>query len=157
MSFYSKVIQKDPRFHSPNACYDPALLFPPFRAVVEAIIHDALVAGYTLHIGETFRSEARQQMLFAKGLTQIRQVGVHNFGLAADLILMVNGRYDPVGTHYEFLVDLCAKRPCPWGPTVSGIDWGQPDRPHSFRDYDHIQGVILAQQPALFAGTFYPA
>lgn len=156
MSFYTDVIQRDPRFNSPAECRDPMLLEPHFRQVIADIIADAARRGLTLEHGETFRSEARQEWLFAKGLTQIREVGVHHFGLACDLLLIRGGRYDPVGAHYVFLEKLCAAHPCPWGPTISGIDWGEPNQPHSFRDWDHVQCCTIDQQPALFSGQWYP-
>lgn len=159
MSFYTDIIQKDLRYHSPLACYDPALLHPDFRQVVQDIIADAAAMGETLHIGETFRSQARQAYLFSKNLTQLRTVGVHGYGLACDLIRLVNGKYDPVGQDYAFLIKLCAAHPCPWpnAQTISGADWGLPNQIHTFRDWDHIQAVTIAQQPALFSQEWYPS
>lgn len=33
---------------------------------------------------------------------------------------------------------------------------GQPDKPHTFIDDDHVQRVTLARQAKLFAGGWYP-
>jgi hypothetical protein len=157
-NFYTNVIQKDPRFATTDAVTDPALLEPRFRAAISAIIADAAALGHRLKIGETYRSVQHQQWLFAKGRTKLRNVGVHHYGLAADLLMIdAAGHYDPVGEHYAFLVDLAKKHPLPWGPMISGIDWGTPPASaHTFNDWDHLQGVTIAQQPALFAGTWYP-
>lgn len=154
MNFYRSTIVPDPRFKSSQACYDVALLEPNFRKVITDIIADVASRGITLHTGETFRSQARQFYLYSKGLSHLAHVGVHNFGLACDLSLITNGEYDPVGEHYAFLLDLAKAHPCPWGPTVSGIDWGS-GTPHQ-EDWDHLQGVTIAQQARLFAGTWYP-
>ena len=40
---------------------------------------------------------------------------------------------------------------------VSGIDWGDPSKSHSFRDFDHIQGVPIFRQADLSSGCWYPA
>ena len=157
MSFYTDIIRRDPRFTSSAECRDPGLLDPHFRAVVEAIVAGAAAKGLTLEIGETFRSAERQKYLFAKGVTQLCHVGVHAYGLACDLLLITGGKYDPLGTHYGFLAGLCAAHPCPWGPTIWGGDWGEPQKPHSFRDYDHVQAIAVARQDALFDGAWYPA
>lgn len=157
-NFFTEVIQRDPRYKSPNACHDTALLEPRFRAAIEAIVLDAARMGHRMQIGETYRSVQHQQWLFAKGRTKLRNVGVHHFGLACDLLMShPDGSYDPVGEHYAFLVDLAKAHPLPWGPMISGIDWGTPPASaHTFNDWDHLQGVTIPQQPALFAGTWYP-
>jgi hypothetical protein len=158
-NFYSDTIQKSAYFHSTNACRDIALLEPGFRARVSAMIADANAHGHDLRLLETYRSQARQQHLYAQGrtapgpvVTHLQKVGVHGYGLAADIGLFDKGKkLDPVGEHYAFFVALCAKY-----HMVSGIDWGAPNAQHSFKDWDHVQGVPLFRQPALFAGTWYP-
>jgi hypothetical protein len=156
MSFLTDVIQKDIRFNSTAECRDPTLLEPHFRTVVEAIIADAASHGWKLEIGETFRSKARQEYLFAKGATELKDVGVHGYGLACDLLYINNGKYDTIGPHYSFLMGLCKVHSCPWGDTVWGGNWDEPNLPHSFRDWDHIQAITLAEQPKLFSGEWYP-
>jgi hypothetical protein len=160
MSWYTEIIQKDPRYQSIQACYDPALLFPPFRAVCDAIIASAAALGHTLKYGETMRSHRREQYLISKGLSKLPlgSKTVHEFGLAADFELL-DPNYDGVGEHYQFLLYLCQKHPCPWGPTVSGINWSNWSRPITaqyFHDWDHIQGCTLDQQPELFRLEWYP-
>ena len=158
MTWYSDVLQKSPEWHSPQACYDPKLLFPPFRAVCDRIIARAAGQGEVIRYGETFRSPARQLYLRAKGLSQLK-VGTHQFGLAADFIRLVDGRYDPLGQDYVFLLALCNAEPCPWGRTISGVNWGDDTRPISaeyFHDWDHCQGCLESQQAALFDGSWYP-
>lgn len=150
MSFYTDVIQQDPRFRSTEAVRDPELLEPATRAAVQAIIDGAAQQGITLEVTETYRSQERQQQLFAQHATQLQTVGVHHFGLAADFCKIVDGKASWDGD-WSFLAPLCAANGMIWGG-----DWGEPDRPHTFRDHDHVQRCEVSQQPLLFAGTWYP-
>lgn len=149
-NFYTDVIQNDPRFHSPTSCRDTNLLEPGTRAAVAAIIRDAAIMGIKLIVTETYRSTERQQMLYAQGATQLRTVGVHHYGLAADFCKVINGAASWAGD-WSFLRDLAVKH-----GMISGLDWGVPGVEHSFVDPDHIQRCTIDQQPGLFAGTWYP-
>ena len=151
MSFYTDVIQADPRATSVDAIRDLDLLEPATRAAVEAIIADAAALGITLMITETYRSKERQQHLFATHATQLQNVGVHHYGLAADFCKLVNGKASWDGD-WTFLGDLAKKHGMIWGG-----DWGAPEKPHTFRDMDHVQRCSGADQNELFAGTWYPA
>lgn len=150
MSFYTDVIQPDPRFHTLDAVRDTALLEPATKAAVEAIIAGAAALGIALIVTETYRSQERQQALYAKGATQLREVGVHHYGLAADFCKIIDGAASWAGD-WAFLGRLAE----PYG-LIWGGDWGQPTVAHSFRDFDHVQRCTLAEQPDLFAGTWYP-
>lgn len=130
---------------------DPKLLEPVTRAAVAAIILDAKAQGHDLRLLETYRSQARQAQLFKQGATQLKNVGVHGYGLAADFGLFVNGAYETRGDYYGFLVGLARKH-----EMISGIDWGLPNQRHSFVDSGHIQRITVARQNSLFAGIWYP-
>lgn len=149
-NFLTDVIQKDPRYHDPAKCRDLALLEPGFRAKVEAIIADAAVEGITLCVSETYRSPARQEMLFKQGATQIKSLDTHSMGMAADFYKLIDGKASWSGD-WGFLRDLANKH-----GAISGLDWGLPNIKHSFVDSDHVQGCTLAQQSALLAGNWYP-
>jgi hypothetical protein len=151
MSFFTDVIQNDPRYVSSLPCKDMALLEPVTRAAVQAIIADAAAQGITLIVTETFRSEARQQALFQQGATQLRTVGVHHYGLAADFAKIIDGKASWAGD-WSFLRDLADRH-----GMISGLDWGQPAVKHSFVDPDHVQRCSVAEQTGLFAGTWYPS
>lgn len=151
-NFYEDVIKKDSRFNTTKKISDLALLEPGTRAAVLALVSDAKKEGHNVFIMETYRSCARQSYLFMKKYTQLKKVGVHHYGLAADIGLELKGLYDPNGADYMFLVELCQKH-----GLVSGIDWGTPQLHHSFRDYDHVQRVPVHMQDELFAGEWYPA
>src|SRR2546425_4442636 len=90
-SFYTDVILKDQRFNTTERVNDVMLLEPATRQIVEAIIADAKAHGVDLMIFETFRSEARQQLLFQQGASKLQKVGVHNYGLACDIVKSING------------------------------------------------------------------
>jgi hypothetical protein len=153
-NFYSDVITKDQRFREPNVnvvISDLRLLEPGTRASVVHMLEIAKAAGHQLKIAETFRSQARQHHLFATGKTKLSKVGCHGYGVAADLELFVNGRYDPNGAHYAFMHAMAIK-----GLLVSGQGWGTAMEPHSFTDWDHVQRCPLFRQNDLFAGRWYP-
>lgn len=151
MSFYTEVLMKDPRFHSTDRCDDMSLLEPNFRAKIVHFIELAKSIGHDVRTLETYRSPARQEQLFKQGATQLRKVGVHGYGLAWDGQLLVNGVYDPDGQDYMFFMTVAKQ-----DDVLSGINWGEPRQPHSFKDYDHLQGIPIFRQPALFSGTWYP-
>jgi len=150
-SFYTQVIMASPVFRSTMPIKDVMLLEPVTRDAVQKIIMTANQAGITLQVLETYRSEERQQQLFDQGATQLQQVGVHHFGLACDLGIVIGGQvnwkcsYDIIGTY--------AKQ---FG-LVWGGNWGDATKPHSFRDFDHVQRIAVADQPKLFDGSWYPA
>jgi hypothetical protein len=149
-TFYSDVIQKDARFESAARVDDPALLEPVTRRLVEQIVEAAGLMGIPLMIFETFRSQARQLALFNAGASNLRAVGVHNFGLACDLVRNVNGEPSWKGD-FSFLGQLARASGLVWGG-----DWGDPTIEHSFIDAVHVQRCTVARQAALFAGTWYP-
>jgi hypothetical protein len=150
-NFYTDVIKRDRRFGSTEICKDMALLEPEFRAKVEKFTTLATAAGHKVVVLETFRSQARQRQLFAQRKTQLRNVGVHGYGLAIDFALFVNGKYDPNGQDYTCFAPLAKQ-----AGVISGVDWGAPCQHHSFRDSDHLQGVPVFRQNDLFAGKWYP-
>jgi len=149
-SFYTDTIMKSPAFSSANPYRGVDLLEPVTRAAVANIIKAAADAGTTLQVLETFRSEARQQALFAQGATQLRQVGVHHYGLACDLGIVVGGQIN-WKADYSVLGRLAKQFGLVWGG-----DWGHPANPGSFRDYDHVQRIAVADQSRLFNGSWYP-
>lgn len=148
--FYVDVIQKDKRFHSTIPVRDIMLLEPTFRSAVLGIVSDANSEGVHLVVLETYRSEELQQIYFARGATQLKTVGVHHYGLACDLGITIAGQVN-WKADYSILGRLAAKHGLVWGG-----DWGTPNKPHSFRDYDHVQRVSIEDQTKLFNGSWYP-
>ena len=151
-NFYIDVIMKDPRYRSEEAICDEMLLEPGFRRKNKAMIQKACSMGYDVRQGETYRSPWRQLMLWRQKKTTLRHVGPHGKGCGSDLLLFIDGVYQTDGNKYMFLLDLAKEF-----EVISGIDWGEPDKHHSFRDFDHIQAIPLSREPELFAGLWYPS
>ena len=150
-NFKTEVIDNSPLKNSTSRIDTLDLLYPPMRARIEAIISDAAKQGHKLMVLETYRSPARQEMLFRQGATQLEKVGVHGYGLACDLAFLspdgsVNWKAD-----FSVLGKLAASHGLIWGG-----DWGEPDKPHSFRDYDHVQYIRVEDQERLFGGEWFP-
>lgn len=149
-NFYQDVISIDPRFTSVDRINDPMLLEPVTQSAVRNIIASAAQQGINLIVFETYRSQNRQAALFAQGATTLQTVGVHHYGLAADLVCLVSGEpsWRP---SYAFLGPLAEANGLVWGG-----NWAEPNVLHSFVDMDHVQRIAVDMQPQLFAGTFYP-
>lgn len=143
-NFYTDTIRRDARFGSPDRVANPGLLWPPLREKIARIVAASAEAGVELVLFETFRSRARQARLFAEGRTKLRRVGVHHFGLAADLVRRVDGRLT-WEADYRLLGELARKEDLVWGG-----DWP------TFPDAVHVQAIPVAKQGLLFAGLYYP-
>ncbi len=151
MSFYTDVIQKNPRFESTDQIRDLSLLEAITRAAVNAIVADALrFYGIVLIATETFRSRPRQKILFVQHATKLEDVGVHHFGLACDFAKMIGGNISWAGD-WSFLRELAEKH-----GLISGLDWGQPNIKHDWVDPDHVQRCLKADENNLFSGVWYP-
>jgi len=149
-SFYANVITNDPRFNSTKRISDPELLEPVTRDLVQAIIADAAANGLKLMIFETYRSQARQLALFNQGASKLKQVGVHHFGLACDLVKDINGQPSWKGD-FSMLGALAKHHKLIWGG-----DWGTPGSVHTFVDDDHVQRATIGRQASPFTGDWYP-
>ena len=150
-NFYIDVIQKSPLFHTTNRVNDLNMLFPAFRTKIEALLIESEKSEAPLMVLETFRSSERQLQLYEAKATQLKTVGVHHYGLAVDIVKKVNGEPSFFGD-FSFLGKLAKNQGLIWGG-----DWGEPNKPHTFRDMDHIQFIPVSDQNKLFAGTWYPS
>lgn len=149
-NFFTDVLSNDPRFNSVPRINDLALLEPTTRELVQGIVAAAKNLGIDVMIFETYRSEARQQDLFRQHATQLVRVGVHHYGLACDLVKVVNGEPSWKGD-FSFLGQLAHSAGLIWGG-----DWGDPSVKHTFIDAVHVQRCTVARQTDLFAGAWYP-
>jgi hypothetical protein len=149
-NFFTDVISQDSRFNSDARVADPLLLEPVTRKLVQQIVDAAQQMGIAVMIFETYRSQARQLDLFNNGATKLRTVGVHQYGLACDIVRVAGGEPSWKGD-FSFLGELAHSSGLIWGG-----DWGNPGIQHSFVDSVHVQRCTVARQGALFAGTFYP-
>lgn len=149
-SFYDAVIRNSKAFRSDAVCKDLALLEPGTRAAVVALLADAKSQGIDARLLETYRSQTRQSALFMRRATQLRVVGCHGYGVAADLGVFIKGAYQGSNKPYVFLRQMARKH-----GLISGQDWGHA-KEGSFVDSGHIQRVPVWRQNALFAGAWYP-
>lgn len=149
MSFYTEVLQPDTLFTCDKRVANIDLLEPVTRGRVQRIIDDAAAQGVILSVFETYRSQNRQELLFTQGATKLKTVGVHHYGLACDLVVLLGGEpsWKP---SYAFLGPLARKYGLVWGG-----DWGTPG-PHKFVDSDHVQRIAVEDQGRLFNGSWYP-
>jgi hypothetical protein len=150
-SFYDDVIKKSRLFGSTKRVASLDLLEPFFRAKVQAILEDAASHDIKLMVFETYRSQTRQQQLFNEGASKLKTVGVHHYGLAADIVYLRGGEPSWKGD-FTFLGQLSRAHQLIWGG-----NWGYPHRSHSFVDADHVQWCTVGRQAALFRGEWYPA
>ena len=127
------------------------MLEPGTRAAVLALLADAKVQGIDLRLLETYRSQTRQSALFMQHATQLRTVGCHGYGVAADFGVFNNGKYAEDNKPYVFLRAMARK----YG-LISGQDWGRATESASFVDSGHVQRVPVWRQNALFSGAWYP-
>lgn len=149
-SFYGTVLRNSKAFRSDAVCKDPGLLEPGTRAAVVALVAEATAEGHDVRLLETYRSQTRQSALYTQRKTQLRVVGCHGYGVAADLGVFLDGKYAVDNAPYVFLRDLARKH-----GLISGQDWGHV-KPGSFVDSGHVQRVPVWRQGELFAGTWYP-
>ena len=150
MSFYDSVIRNSKAFRSDAVCKDTALLEPGTRAAVQALLNDARAQQIDLRLLETYRSQTRQSALFAQRRTQLRVVGCHGYGVAADFGVFVKGAYQENNKPYEFLRTLARQH-----GLISGQDWGHA-KEGSFVDSGHVQRIPVWRQSQLFGGSWYP-
>ena len=143
-SFLAKL-RRDPRYRSPDRVSSPDLLYPPFRTIVERIVLQAKAKGQEFVIFETYRSTERQTQLFREGRTKLRNVGVHHYGLAADLVRKVDGRLT-WEADYTLLGQLAKARGLIWGG-----DW------KTFPDSVHLQYIPVRDQARLLRGEWFPS
>lgn len=129
------------------------LLHPDFRRKVAAILHDLAQHGVKAIAYETYRSQELQEQYYRQGVTELKRVGVHHYGLAADIVPLDwagNPTWDNAAA-FRLLARLAKLH-----GLISGSDWGHPERKHRFVDAPHVQMVSIEQQPALFSGAWYP-
>ncbi|MBA4166129.1 MAG: M15 family metallopeptidase [Chitinophagaceae bacterium] len=150
-SFFTEFISHDPRFNSTTRISDFQLLETQMQQKVQSIIDDAKAHGIDLMVYETYRSQARQELLFNQKASKLKKVGVHHYGLACDIVKNINGEPSWKGD-FSILGTLAHAYGLIWGG-----DWGQPKLKHSFMDLDHVQLCTVARQAALFRGEWYPA
>lgn len=144
-TFYDRVIRPHSLYRAAGRVWTPSLLEPVIRGYVDALLSGMLVAGHPMMVWETYRSRERQAALYAKGKTKLKDVGVHHYGLAADLVFDVDGEPSWRGP-WSVFGGLARSYGLTWGG-----DW------KAFVDMPHVQRIEVRDQKRLFAGEFYPS
>lgn len=112
------------------ACRDMDALDPVFRRKLEAVISDLAGHGVEVLVTETYRSQARQDELFARGRTAPgpivtwTKLSKHRSRKAADICFLVGKRATYTGP-WKLVGSAAAAHGLTWGGT-----WKNPDRPH---------------------------
>ncbi len=114
---------------------DLSLLHPQLRAIVPEILAECAAQDLPVLITQTFRTQAEQDALYAKGRTEPGQIvtnvrypnSAHCWGVAMDFCRNVPGReYDDSDGFFEKVADIAR----PYGLTWGG-DWKNfADKPH---------------------------
>ena len=116
---------------------DPGLLLEPFRLRVENLCAALLDAGHEPRLWETFRTEARCELLKERGTSRSGTRSMHRHGVAADLICRRHmwdcGEH---GCDYFLAQGRLAR--------VVGLYWGGDWR--SFKDRPHVQAIPVRLQ-----------
>jgi hypothetical protein len=150
-NFYTEHIRSSPFFCSAERVFVPDLLEPRFRSRIVRIVAKAKMLGVDLRIFETYRSRERQFTLYKAGRTQLKNVGVHHYGLACDLVRDVDGK-PSWEADYRFMASLCSQEQVVWGG-----DWGNPAKAHAFVDEVHVQAIAVRDQARLLSDKWYPS
>lgn len=144
MSFYTDVLCNSPHFRDTAPVSALELLEPVTRAKVIQLLEDANAISIPLIVFETYRSRERQQVLFDRKATKLKEVGVHHYGLACDLVRDDHGQPSWKGD-FSFMGRLAKRSDLVWGG-----DW------RTFKDVYHVQRIAVVDQPRLFSGEWYP-
>jgi hypothetical protein len=90
-NFYITTIKPHAAFRSRSRIATTELLVPEFRDKIQKILMDSSYLDDEFMVWETYRSKERQLDLFTRGATQLKNVGVHHYGIACDLVRSING------------------------------------------------------------------
>jgi murein L,D-transpeptidase YcbB/YkuD len=106
-NYLSKICTSE-NFLSDKRCSDPSLLLPTFKSKI-----DSLIAEYkrshssTPEFFETYRSNKRQADMFNTGASNTKTNGMHNLGIAVDLVgKNEKGNWDWSTLNYESIRNI---------------------------------------------------
>lgn len=127
-----------------------ALLYPPFREMVEKGLAEAHAAGLMAYVFEGFRSMERQAMLYAQGRTAPGNVVTwakpgqtwHNYGLAVDLVWDKDPAREGIQWSWAGAYDRLATI-----MTAQGLEWlgaTTSDKPHFQKKYGFTTAQAIA-------------
>jgi len=145
MNWYEEKIKNNKYFLSEEIISDVNMLYPRFRFLILRLFAEAKREGLNVRIYETYRSQARQRVLFERGHSELVKNGMHHFGIASDVVFLDEkdnyiwrGDWDKLGAIGRNL----------------GLYWGGDWK--TFKDNPHFQLVPATSedQYRIISGTF---
>lgn len=157
-----------PTYNGPDKTWDPATdraiqrMHPKVRPYARQFINSAYKQGIKLRVTSTLRTYAEQNALYAQGRTDKSKPKVtqakagesnHNFGVAMDVVPIVDGKADWNSKDWKKIGDIGKAAGFAWGG-----DW------KSFKDMPHFEmqfGLSLGQLRSRFESgdkvdSYYP-
>lgn len=152
MNFFEQTIESSHLLHTTSKVGSTSLIEPTTLYLINEVIAEAKKEfDIELIVFESFRSKERQLNMFNQGVSHLKNVGVHYYGLAADLVPLIDGEPNWDKWDFRHLGILARKHGLIWGG-----DWGTSWDEHTFHDTDHVQFCSVARQGDLFSGSWYP-
>lgn len=149
MDQYQEKIKSHPQYTNAQLVADVDILYPPFALSVLKIFARACESGLRLCIYETYRSQERQLELFNRGVTKLKNNGMHHFGIAADIVFLKGNNQPSWDPQHEWakMGDLGKNLSLFWGG-----DW------EGFRDLPHFQLIeaTVPEQAKIINGNYPP-
>lgn len=107
-------------------------LHPQVEAAARRLLAGAELQGIQLRITSGFRSYSEQAQIYAKGRTAPGKIvtharpgqSYHNFGLAFDVVPMINGQPDWNSPHWQKIGEMGKAQGLTWGGDWKWKDWG---------------------------------
>lgn len=148
MGWYSEKIKTSPAYRLFERVSALDLLYPPFATSLVKLFATARSESLPIMIFETYRSQERQLDLFNKGATTLKRNGMHHFGVAADIVFLINGAPSWAATHnWARLGKIGQDFGLEWGGAWGGFI----DKPH----FQLIPATFTAQ--AQIVAEQYPS
>lgn len=139
----------------------PAIRYEAYKAYNEAVL--ATPVGVHPFITSTYRSFQEQAAIYAQGRTKPGKIvtnskagqSYHNYGLALDFVLKINGKVSwELDNNWMIVVNCFMERGFLWGGEFRG----------KFKDYPHFektfgynwrQLIVLHDRKIFYEGTTY--
>ncbi len=145
MDWHKKEILKYEKFHFLEINSDIKILYPNFAYLILKLFANAYSSGLKVLIKETYRSQARQFKLFQEGHTQLKQNGMHHFGVATDFCFRDTQNKPPQEKDWQILGEIGRNLGLFWGG-----DW------KTFKDFPHFQLIpaTIEDQKKIMNGQY---
>lgn len=144
MVFYTDSLATSPYFGSRSRVDFPEMLEPSVRQSVEDMLTDAQGQGIDLVLYESYRSQARHDLMRQENPSLSQSVGALAYGLAAEFAFGQGVNQQPTQDgDFTFLKALAESHGLMWAAEHGGAATG-------------VTSVQDSDLPALEAGVWYP-